>query len=311
MADHSEERESASPGEVLPKADATAASQPTKTPMYKAIHSSRYERQGLIKRICEMSGASLICYVCGSETLIGRDDTVFLVDLLHNVRRNTPVDILLHTGGGDIDAAEKLINIIRTWVGPSRLRAVVPDYAKSAGTLMALGTDSIVMSDTSELGPIDPQVRMRDASGNFVWYSVQTYIDAYETHCALLRESPTDVPSRLMLEKLDPAVMKRMEAIRERSRQFAESQLKSGMSRFQAVNYTSIAAELLNTKKWVDHGQMIDWNAALQMGLNVTHVDPASEDWQDLWQLYCLQRLAIKDGEKLFESLHASLITAG
>lgn len=42
---------------------------------------------------------------------------------------------LIHTGGGDIDAAEKVNRIVRAKVGTGTLRVVVPDYAKSAGTL--------------------------------------------------------------------------------------------------------------------------------------------------------------------------------
>jgi hypothetical protein len=40
----------------------------------------------------------------------------------------------------------------------------------------------------------------------------------------------------------------------------------------------------------------------------VEYLDPSSEEWQAYWQLYCLQRLAIKDREKLFESEFASLV---
>ena len=42
-------------------------------------------------------------------------------------------------------------------------------------------------------------------------------------------------------------------------------------------------------------------------GLNVEYVSPENELWCELWQLYCLQRLAIKDRDKLFESEYASL----
>jgi hypothetical protein len=283
----------------------------TKTPMFTAIHSARYERHALIAQISRKQGKPLICYVCGAETHINRDDTVFFVDLLHNVAKGVGLDLMLHTGGGDLDAAEKLISIVRTWTDKGRLRVIVPDFAKSAGTLMACGADSIVMSDTSELGPIDPQVAMRDTNGNLVRQSVQAYIDAYETHSQALRQNPNDLPSRLMLEKLDPAVLKLMQAAHARSREFAEGQLKSGMFRFEGGNYTSTANELINTKKWLTHGQMIGWQDAKVIGLHVEYVEPTSDTWQDYWRLYCLQRLAIKDHEKLFESDYVHLITEG
>ena len=92
------------------------------------------------------------------------------------------LDVLLHTPGGDIDAAEKLITLVHTTVGAGQMRIVVPDFAKSAGTLMALGANKIVMSDTSELGPIDPQIALNDGKGNRIVHSVMSYLDAFKTH---------------------------------------------------------------------------------------------------------------------------------
>ena len=58
-------------------------------------------------------------------------------------RRNRDLDLLLHTTGGSINAAEKLMGMMRNRVGTAKLRIIVPDFAKSAGTLMVLGADSV------------------------------------------------------------------------------------------------------------------------------------------------------------------------
>src|ERR1700732_1573073 len=108
---------------------------PTKTPMYQALHADRYRRQALIKDIEKKTGKCLICYVSGVAAHIDRDDIVPFVDLLHNVQAEHDLDLLLHTPGGDIDSAEKLITLVHTTVGKAQLRIVVPDFAKSAGTL--------------------------------------------------------------------------------------------------------------------------------------------------------------------------------
>jgi Serine dehydrogenase proteinase len=287
----------------------TKENQPTKTPMFQAIHAPRYQRQTLIRAIREQFGRPLICYVSGMAALVDRDDTVFFVDLLHNVTEGGDLDLLLHTGGGDIDAAEKLISIVRTRVGTGHLRVIVPDFAKSAGTLMALGGDQIVMSDTSELGPIDPQITLNDGHGNLIPHSVQSYLDAYDAHAATLQKDPDNLASRIMLNKLDPATLKLFEAVRDRARRLAEDQLKLGMFRTGPGNFTSIASQLIDTKRWLTHGQMIGWQDATSIGLTVQYLSPSDKAWQCYWQLYCLQRLAIKDREKLFESEYASLTT--
>jgi Serine dehydrogenase proteinase len=282
---------------------------PSKTPAYQAMHAHRYRRQDLIRAVEEATQRRLICYVGGLRTGISRDDVLFLVDLLHNVRPNEGLDLLLHTGGGDMDAAEKLISMIRTHVGAAELRVVIPDFAKSAGTLMALGADYIVMSNSSELGPIDPQIVLNDGQGNFVPTPIQSYLDAFDQFSAALKKDPGDVAARIMLEKLDPARLKVFQTARQRARTFAEDRLKRGMFKSPRIgNHTKIASELLDTTKWLSHGQLIDHEDAKEIGLHVEYLEPTNDTWQRYWQLYCHQRLEIKERQKLFESSYASLI---
>ncbi|MDE0600224.1 MAG: hypothetical protein OXI56_00335 [bacterium] len=279
-----------------------------KTPLFQATHSARYGRQDLIKRIQKATGRRLVCYVSGDGCRIDRDDTVGFVDILHHVPNNENLDLLLHTSGGDVDVAEKLISIVRRRVGTAELQIVVPDYAKSAGTLMVLGADRVLMSDTSELGPIDPQILFPDSTGHYVWRSVQNYLDAYDEHSAILKGDPANAVSRVMLGKLDPTTVKWCQAVKDRARHAAENLLKRGMFR-NGGPWTMTPIELLDTSRWQSHSQMISWEDAQdpRIGLRVEYLDPRSANWQLFWRLYCLQRLAIKDGQKLYESEHASL----
>ena len=266
------------------------------------MHAERYQRQSLIKRIQDdFTHRRLICYVAGSSALINRDDTLGMADLLHNVPKGSDLDFMLHTPGGDMDAAEKLITMIRTRVGNGYLRVIVPDFAKSAGTLMAIGADKIVMSDTSELGPIDPQITLNDAHGNSIPHSIQSYLDAYKAHSEALQRNPADETARIMLGKLDPGTIKLFEAARQRARTFAENQLKRGMLR-NKPGYTKVAADLMDTTRWLSHGQMIGHADALALDLDIEYLAPDTIEWQMMWQLYTYQRLAVKDECKLFES---------
>lgn len=280
----------------------------TKTPLFQAFNALRYQRQAMIKKLQDQTRRRLLCYVAGPNALISRDDTMAFVDLLHNVPESVDLDLLLHTPGGDIDAAEKLISMVRSRVGTATLRVVVPDYAKSAGTLMALGADLIVMSETSELGPIDPQIVLADGNGNMIQHSVHTYLDAYDECRETLSKHPQDVVAQMMLQKLDPATVKLFQAVRERARVLAEKLLRQGTSGGQ-INWSKAASALLDTGRWQSHGQMISWSDALdaEVGLPVEHLEASSTLWRDYWQLYCLQRLAITDDQKLFESDYVSI----
>jgi hypothetical protein len=282
---------------------------PSKTPLYQAYNASRYQRQAVIKLIQNLTGRVLICYVSGKHASIDRDDAIGFVDLIHNIQPDCNLDLMLHTGGGDIDAAEKIISIVRAKVGTGSLRVVIPDYAKSAGTLIALGADTIVMSDTSELGPIDPQITLSDASGNRISTPVLSYIEAFRIHSTALAANPNDIVAQVMLGKFDPARLVLFKAAVERATRFAENQLKHGMFRDHG-NWSAAASQLLDPTRWQSHGQMISWSDAVHesIGLTVEYLKPESKTWQQFWELYTLQRLAVKDEQKLFESEYASLV---
>jgi hypothetical protein len=63
----------------------------------------------------------------------------------------------------------------------------------------------------------------------------------------------------------------------------------------------------MDLRNYPSHGQMIGWQDATQLRLEIEYLDPREEKWCAYWQLYCLQRLAVKDRQKLFESDYVSL----
>jgi ClpP class serine protease len=278
-----------------------------KTPAFQAMHAARYRRQEIILEIEAKTGRQLICYVGGLQTEVGREDALFMVDLLHNVRPNEDLDFVLHTPGGDIDAAEKLISMVRNKVGTKTLRVVVPDFAKSAGTLIALGADLVVMSDSSELGPIDPQIVVADAHGNKIMTPIQSYLEAFSKYSLDLHKNPEDPVAQLMLNKMDPTQVRHFETVVGRARNIAEDQLRKGMFRAKSGNVTSIAATLLDTKRWLSHGQMISAYDAIDIGLSIENMSVESDEWQLYWKLHCHQRLDLMEKNKLFESGSVSL----
>ncbi len=302
---------SAESGDV-PAASGTEPTRPaqrplSKTPAFQAMNAARYKRQELINSIQNKTNSKLICYLAGLHAEISRDDALFLVDLLHNIPPNEDLDFVLHTPGGDIDAAEKLITMVRNKVGSATLRVIVPDFAKSAGTLIALGADRIVMSDSSELGPIDPQMQMADGNGDRITIPILSYLGAYNEHSAALRRDPTDAVAQMMLSKLDPTRVKHCETALRRTRTIAENQLQHGMFRASPGNHTAIPGKLLDPERWLSHGQMISAADAVDIGLAVEILPADDELWQLFWQLHCYQRLDLTERHKLFESSYASL----
>jgi hypothetical protein len=80
-------------------------------------------------------------------------------------RRRTNVTLLLVTEGGDADAAYRIARILQE--SYEKLTCIVPGYCKSAGTLVAIGANELVMSDGAELGPLDVQMSKKDELGQW------------------------------------------------------------------------------------------------------------------------------------------------
>jgi len=101
----------------------------------------------------------LILFQTGFDSI--RRGLVFQIHRLLNkhistLPENTEIDLWIESPGGDAHAAYKLSLDLRHRC--SKLRAIVPDYAKSAATLLLLGVDEIFMSQFAELGPLDAQI---------------------------------------------------------------------------------------------------------------------------------------------------------
>ncbi len=79
---------------------------------------------------------------------------------------NTHIDVWIRSLGGDAHAAYKIILELRSRC--KQLQAIIPDYAKSAATLLAIGMDKIYMSASAELGPVDVQLEHPDREGRTI-----------------------------------------------------------------------------------------------------------------------------------------------
>ncbi|HZO58188.1 MAG TPA: hypothetical protein VFB51_00710 [Solirubrobacterales bacterium] len=73
-----------------------------------------------------------------------------------------PLDIVVHTPGGLVLASEQIARALHNH--PAKVTVLVPHYAMSGGTLLALAADEILMDENAVLGPVDPQIGQWPAS---------------------------------------------------------------------------------------------------------------------------------------------------
>ncbi|WP_337843865.1 ATP-dependent Clp protease proteolytic subunit [Thermus sp.] len=87
---------------------------------------------------------------------INIDDSEQVLRAIRLTDKNVPIDLILHTPGGLVLAAEQIAEALLRH--PAKVTVFVPHYAMSGGTLIALAADEIVMDENAVLGPVDPQL---------------------------------------------------------------------------------------------------------------------------------------------------------
>jgi ClpP class serine protease len=84
------------------------------------------------------------------------EDSEEVLRAIRGTDDSTPIDLLLHTPGGLVLAAEQIAYALGRH--PGKVTVLVPHYAMSGGTLLALAADEILMDPAAVLGPVDPQL---------------------------------------------------------------------------------------------------------------------------------------------------------
>jgi ClpP class serine protease len=114
----------------------------------------RSQRTRVITMIHRQERRSLLGFPV--SRYINLEDAQTIIAAIKDTPPSTPIDLILHTPGGLVLAAMQIARAVEAH--PARVRVMVPVYAMSGGTLIALAADEIVMGEFSVLGPIDPQL---------------------------------------------------------------------------------------------------------------------------------------------------------
>ncbi|MCX6647443.1 MAG: hypothetical protein NTY09_13950 [bacterium] len=244
-------------------------------------------RVHLFRELEKLLGRPVITYFTSFvyPVIIDDSDAVMIEGVLQHIDQSKGFALIIDSPGGDGLAAERIINICRSYSKTGEYWVIVPNQAKSAATIICLGASKIFMSATSELGPIDPQLTIKEAS-SLKRYSVYNLIESYESLFGrAVRAKGNLEPYLQQLARYDERDIKEFRSVLDLSEDIAIKVLKSGMMKGD----TKIREKMqifLSPKSTKIHARPIFRDEAKKCGLNIDSIDIDSKLWELIFELY-------------------------
>ncbi len=116
-------------------------------------------KKELIQKIEKLRNSKVITYLTSDRpgpvnARVAMDIIPIISKQLRQIGKVENIDLFLYSAGGDTMVPWRLVSMIREYC--NKFSVLIPYKSHSAATMIALGADEIVMTDLSELSPIDP-----------------------------------------------------------------------------------------------------------------------------------------------------------
>ena len=212
--------------------------------------------------------------------------------------REKGLDLMLHTPGGDLAAAESLVGYLRSMF-KTDIRAIVPQLAMSAGTMIACACKEIIMGLHSSLGPIDPQMNGMPAHG---------IVEEFQRAQKDVATNPASVPLwQAIIAKYQPTLIGESEKAIKWSRTIVTDWLATGMfkgSPKAKEKAEAVVKELGDPQLTLSHARHIDFKDAKALGLKVVPMEKDDELQNDFLTVHhaCMLTLSATPAVKLIEN---------
>lgn len=290
-----------------------------KDPIYSRVLNERAgvsKRQELIKEIQNKKGdTKVITYISKyghPAAMINSDDTKPIDDMLRSVGKTKNLELIIHSAGGYSENAKKIVKMCREYC--ENFTVVVPDAAKSAATIISLGGDKIIMSNTSELGPIDPQFIIFGPQGQPqtvpAWTIVRSFDEIIKN--AVDENGKIKIAYIPLLNNIDIAKVKEAREALTNAKKIAEEFLKEWMLKDDHNKAKETSRVLAEGEKYTLHAHLIDWKEAKSLlnDTNIIYLFPDDDIWRLYWELYVRTEVFLSDNialVKLFENENNSI----
>lgn len=212
------------------------------------------------------------------QLMITYEDINGLMSVIYQMDTSKGLTLLLHTPGGVTNAAETIVAYLRQkFPSADDFEVVIPTLAMSAGTMISLASNRIIMGRQSQLGPIDPQL----AAGNGRQVSARAIVEQFErarddvltTQAAAHAWAP-------ILASMGPALLQEA----QNALDYSESMVADWLARWMVSTESdpahtgrSIAHHFNDASRHKSHGRRIDRDEARSIGVTVEDLEDNQE----------------------------------
>ena len=238
-------------------------------------------RRNYLKKLHELTGRNIIAYYSGWLqkqmepwiTAINDNDKNGFMSALKDMDWSKGLDLILHTPGGETAATESLVDYLRSLFG-TNIRAIVPQLAMSAGTMIACSCKEILMGNHSSLGPIDPQFNGIPCQG-----VIEEFTKAYNE----IKDDPAKIPVwQPIIAKYPPAFIGECQKAIDWAEYLVKKWLGTGM--FENISepekskiIANIAAVIGSHDQTLSHSRHLSPERCKEIGLKISMLEDNQE----------------------------------
>jgi hypothetical protein len=237
------------------------------------------ERSALIKKIEAARKSRVICYCTSDRPLAGappgqvsEDAMRPLHEHLRQIGKTQKIDLFLYTRGGAVDVPWRIVSALRQYA--KEWHCLVPFRAHSAGTMIAIGADSIVMGAQAELGPIDPSLNFTKGAGVQDRVSVEdvmAFVSFVREKAGSKDQAVTTNAVLRLLDRVDAVLLGNIYRTHAHIRDVAKRILQSRPDKVTAAAEKRIISTL--AERVYAHGHAISFPEAKKIGLPVKQAE--------------------------------------
>lgn len=229
------------------------------------------EIKSLIEALEKSRKSKVICYLTSDKpappplnfsTQVALDILPLFTDILESFKtRPNKITLVIDTTGGNLDAPWPLVNLIREYC--KEFEVIVLNKSLSAGTLIALGADKIVMSEFSQLSPVDPAQTRPDANNKLIKLEVEdisSYVDFVKKKIGITEQSGLAEITKELNKEIPPTVIGSVNRTHYLIRRLAKNLLQMQKTKLADKRIDEVVEYL--TEKLYSHRHFINRNEA-------------------------------------------------